>query len=128
MEENKVVQEEPVQMSQDELINMLIESLQAKDKEIAYLKSELQLTSEELGKAKKEIELHNMKCEMPRPDASWYASEFIREQLTMVREGIKYLREQLREYPEDKFLKIKLEQALHVKNFLEEKGEHHICR
>jgi hypothetical protein len=116
------VQEEQTQMSAENIINILIETLQAREKEIEMLKSELQLTSKELGEAKKKIELHDMECKMPRPEASWYASEFIREQLNMIKDGIKYLREQLREYPEDKFLKIKLEQALHVKNFLEEKG------
>ena len=123
MEENKVVQEEPVQMSQEEIIRMLVESLQTKDKDIELLKSELHLTSKELGETKKELELHNMKCSMPQPAPAFYEGEFISRELGWVRHEIRVLRDKLNEYPEDKFLKIKLEQMLHVKNYLESKGE-----
>jgi predicted RNase H-like nuclease (RuvC/YqgF family) len=131
MEEKELVQEpvleEPVQMSQEDIIRMLVDSLQAKDKEIESLKTELQLMGKELGHTKKELEQHELKCSMPTPAPEHFVQEFIRRELDKVKKGIEYLRHELKQYPEDKFLKIRLEQALHVKNFLEEKGGHHVC-
>lgn len=123
MEEKELnVQEEPVQMSQEELIGMLVDSLQAKDKEIESLKTEIQLMGKELGHTKKELEQHEMKCSMPTPAPEHFVQEFIYRELDKVKEGIEYLRHELKQYPEDKLLKVKLEQAMYVKEFLREKG------
>jgi predicted RNase H-like nuclease (RuvC/YqgF family) len=126
MEEKELVQEavleEPVQMNQEDIIRMLVDSLQAKDKEIESLKHELSLSNKELGHTKKELEQHELKCSMPTPGPEYYVQEFIRRELDKVKEGIEYLRHELKQYPEDKLLKIRLEQAMYVKEFLREKG------
>lgn len=98
MEENKTVQE-PVQLSQDEIIQVLAATLQERDAEIARLKEHPVYTK----------------------DPTFYIQQFIKEELINIKECIPHLRAQLKEYPEDKFLKIRLEQALHIKNFLEDK-------
>ena len=121
MEEKELVQE-PVQMSQEDIIRMLIESLQGKDKEIESLKVEMQLMGKELGETKKQLEEQNVRCSMPNPSPEHHVHEFIWRELDKVKEGIEYLRHELKQYPEDKLLKVKLEQAMYVKEFLREKG------
>jgi hypothetical protein len=59
---------------------------------------------------------------MPTPAPEHFVQEFIYRELDKVKEGIEYLRHELKQYPEDKLLKVKLEQAMYVKEFLREKG------
>jgi hypothetical protein len=126
MEEKELVQEavleEPVQMSQEQIVEMLVNNLQARNKEVEYLKHELSLVNKELGHTKKELEEHNLRATMPTHEPEYYVHEFILRELDKVKEGIEYLRHELKQYPEDKLLKVKLEQAMYVKEFLREKG------
>ena len=126
MEEKELVQEtvleEPVQMSQEQIIGMLVDNLQVRNKEIEALKHELSLVHKELGQTKKELDEHNLRTTMPTPAPEHFVHEFIFNELDKVKEGIEYLRHEFKQYPEDKLLKVKLEQAMFVKEFLREKG------
>lgn len=119
MEENKVTKQEP---TQEEMIQLLSQTIIKQDKRIKEAEEALTKTQEELQLAMKEnSELRQEYAKpmaMPVIDKEEIIHDYLKKELKYAETKVVELRHHLADYPEDKYSKVDLQNCLLHINYL----------
>lgn len=119
MEENKVTKQEPTQPSQEEMVQLLSQTVIHQDAEIKELKEELQAANKIITELKDELSKpceHAVEAE--ESTRHRHVTRYLEHEIEYAKAKIAELRHHLIDYPEDEYSRVDLQNSLLHLNYL----------